>query len=763
MPGDTNFPTALDDQWPIGAEVPQDQPGVFHDEVHLSDRAAILALQTKVGIDSSADPDSLDYRMAAAESDIAGKADASHQHDAGDITSGTFANARVSEASVKQHEAALAIDYGQLTGTPPSFLVSDVYTVADEAAQLALVAQEGDIAIRSDENKTYAHNGGSSGTMADWSLLLTPTDAVLSVAGKTGAVTLVKGDVGLGNVDNTSDADKPVSTATQTALDAKQDETPSTTALAALSWVANALAIGTGADAVGLASFAANTLPGRSSSGNLVAKTCSDDAFAFLAAADNAAMRTALGAATDSAVVHLAGSETVSGAKTFSAAMQINNTLTVTSWARVVQGDGVSSAFIGATKAIRIQHSATESLIEGVDSTLFGSYQPIGIRGSEIQLYGPTQVNGALVTTDNINCQSNVIYVGKSGAGYGGNVRFTDDGGTLRWLAGILGSTGARDFHLYDIATGASRMTVTATGGGVTIPTGDGALPAVANQVAFGGGGTSPNAATICWGDNTGWLMRLGTSVAGSFAPRFTFRDTGNLGIGVPPLDATLALSGRAANWGESTPGLAHGDLHLMPHTSADHYGCAITFGASDVGTYWAQAGIYTRTDGSYGTKMYFATTDNYGVGSKAGAMIDHVGRFGVGTVAPEYKVHAAGIVCADMGFLVSDVYALAAVTSASETRAVVATNGEVQTLSANQGFTLTMSGPSGRSGSVWLYLYNSDASAISITKGSGVYPSDPSTFSLAGFTTGVYEIRWDGTRAFYRVFATEPGDARPT
>jgi hypothetical protein len=46
---------------------------------------------------------------------------------------------------------------------------------------------------------------------------------VQSVASKTGAVTLVKGDVGLLNVDNTADADKPVSTATQTALNAKQD------------------------------------------------------------------------------------------------------------------------------------------------------------------------------------------------------------------------------------------------------------------------------------------------------------------------------------------------------------------------------------------------------------------------------------------------------------------------------------------------------------------------------------------------------------
>lgn len=39
-----------------------------------------------------------------------------------------------------------------------------------------------------------------------------------SVAGKTGVVTLVKGDVGLGFVDNTSDLNKPISTAVQAAL-----------------------------------------------------------------------------------------------------------------------------------------------------------------------------------------------------------------------------------------------------------------------------------------------------------------------------------------------------------------------------------------------------------------------------------------------------------------------------------------------------------------------------------------------------------------
>ncbi len=44
---------------------------------------------------------------------------------------------------------------------------------------------------------------------------------VQSVAGRTGAVTLAKGDVGLGNVDNTADTAKPVSTAQQTALNLK--------------------------------------------------------------------------------------------------------------------------------------------------------------------------------------------------------------------------------------------------------------------------------------------------------------------------------------------------------------------------------------------------------------------------------------------------------------------------------------------------------------------------------------------------------------
>lgn len=67
--------------------------------------------------------------------------------------------------------------------------LTTVQTAADQTAHLALTAQEGDVVVRSDENKSYVHNGGSAGDMTDYTLLATPTDAVLSVAGNTGAVT----------------------------------------------------------------------------------------------------------------------------------------------------------------------------------------------------------------------------------------------------------------------------------------------------------------------------------------------------------------------------------------------------------------------------------------------------------------------------------------------------------------------------------------------------------------------------------------------
>lgn len=56
----------------------------------------------------------------------------------------------------------------------PSLTTIEVYEVSSEAAQLSLTAQSGDIAVRTDENRTYIHNGGVTGTMADWNEFLFP-------------------------------------------------------------------------------------------------------------------------------------------------------------------------------------------------------------------------------------------------------------------------------------------------------------------------------------------------------------------------------------------------------------------------------------------------------------------------------------------------------------------------------------------------------------------------------------------------------------
>lgn len=89
----------------------------------------------------------------------------------------------------------------------PALALNEAFPVASQSAMLALDAQKGDIAIRSDLNKAFILGGnGDPSVLGNWLELLTPTDTVLSVNGKTGAVTLAKGDVGLGNVTNESKA-----------------------------------------------------------------------------------------------------------------------------------------------------------------------------------------------------------------------------------------------------------------------------------------------------------------------------------------------------------------------------------------------------------------------------------------------------------------------------------------------------------------------------------------------------------------------------
>ena len=76
------------------------------------------------------------------------------------------------------------------TSQLPALAISETSVVASQAAMLALTAQVGDVAVRTDVNKSFILTASPASTLGNWQELLTPTDAVLSVDGNTGAVSL---------------------------------------------------------------------------------------------------------------------------------------------------------------------------------------------------------------------------------------------------------------------------------------------------------------------------------------------------------------------------------------------------------------------------------------------------------------------------------------------------------------------------------------------------------------------------------------------
>lgn len=98
-----------------------------------------------------------------------------------------------------------------------------------------------------------------------------------------------------------------------------------------------------------------------------------------------------------------------------------------------------------------------------------------------------------------------------------------------------------------------------------------------------------------------------------------TLTSAGNLGIGnaITPLakldaryDATISAT---------TPGTtAYGTIHLVPTTGTDGNSVGISFGANNSGAVstTSQAGIYVQSSSAYGTRMHFATSNNFGTGA---------------------------------------------------------------------------------------------------------------------------------------------------
>ena len=86
--------------------------------------------------------------------------------------------------------ATLGIDGLIPSNQLPPLAISDTYVVASQTEMLALTAQVGDIAVRSDLSKSFILQTADPSVIGHWKELLTPPDTILSVDGRTGAVSL---------------------------------------------------------------------------------------------------------------------------------------------------------------------------------------------------------------------------------------------------------------------------------------------------------------------------------------------------------------------------------------------------------------------------------------------------------------------------------------------------------------------------------------------------------------------------------------------
>ena len=116
--------------------------------------------------------------------------------------------------------------YADSAVTTHSTDTTSVHGIADTAALATTTnvstAQTAAESFATSAVSTHSEDTTNIHGIADTTLLVTTTGTqTLTNKTITTPAGLVKGDVGLGNVDNTSDANKPVSTATQTALDLK--------------------------------------------------------------------------------------------------------------------------------------------------------------------------------------------------------------------------------------------------------------------------------------------------------------------------------------------------------------------------------------------------------------------------------------------------------------------------------------------------------------------------------------------------------------
>ena len=173
----TNFPNLTIDSTAI------ENSDLFDTIVEHTD-AVSLTLDQKI---ESIGGFSGDYNDLSNKPDLSIYAQTANLGTAATVDTGTGAgNVPLLDANGKLNDSVL-----------PAIAISDTFVVSSQAAMLALTAQVGDVAVRTDLNKSYILKTAGASTLANWQELLTPTDAVQSVNGHTGAITLTQADLNI--------------------------------------------------------------------------------------------------------------------------------------------------------------------------------------------------------------------------------------------------------------------------------------------------------------------------------------------------------------------------------------------------------------------------------------------------------------------------------------------------------------------------------------------------------------------------------------